>query len=55
MVLRINDIAPDFTAQTTHGEINFHSWLDGGWGVLFSHPKDFTARLHNRAWRAGGA
>lgn len=42
MVLRINDIAPDFTAQTTHGEISFHSWLDGGWGVLFSHPKDFT-------------
>ncbi|MGB2159900.1 MAG: redoxin domain-containing protein, partial [Candidatus Puniceispirillaceae bacterium] len=42
MVLRINDIAPDFTAQTTHGEINLHSWLDGSWGVLFSHPKDFT-------------
>ena len=42
MVLRINDIAPDFAAQTTHGEISFYSWLDGSWGVLFSHPKDFT-------------
>lgn len=42
MTLRINDMAPDFTAQTTHGEIRFHDWLDGGWGVLFSHPKDFT-------------
>ena len=42
MVLRINDLAPDFTAQTTHGEIGFHDWLDGSWGVLFSHPKDFT-------------
>ena len=42
MSLRINDEAPNFTAQTTHGEINFHEWLDGQWGVLFSHPKDFT-------------
>lgn len=42
MVLRINDQAPDFTAQTTHGEIGFHDWLDDSWGVLFSHPKDFT-------------
>ena len=42
MGLRINDIAPDFTAQTTHGEIAFHDWLSDGWGVLFSHPKDFT-------------
>jgi alkyl hydroperoxide reductase subunit AhpC len=42
MVLRINDIAPDFTAQTTHGEITFHDWLGDSWGMLFSHPKDFT-------------
>lgn len=42
MALRINDIAPDFTAQTTRGEIGFHKWLGSSWGVLFSHPKDFT-------------
>ena len=42
MSLRINDEAPNFTAQTTHGEINFHDWLGDQWGVLFSHPKDFT-------------
>jgi len=42
MSLRINDIAPNFTAMTTHGELNFHDWLGDGWGVLFSHPKDFT-------------
>ena len=42
MSLRINDIAPNFKAQTTHGEIDFHEWLGDQWGVLFSHPKDFT-------------
>ena len=42
MALRINDIAPDFTASTTHGRIHFHSWLGDGWGILFSHPKDFS-------------
>ena len=41
MALRINDTAPDFTAQTTRGEISFHAWLGSSWGVLFSHPKDF--------------
>ena len=42
MSLRINDVAPNLTAQTTHGELDFHEWLGDQWGVLFSHPKDFT-------------
>jgi alkyl hydroperoxide reductase subunit AhpC len=42
MTLRIDDIAPDFDAMTTHGRIRFHDWLGDSWGVLFSHPKDFT-------------
>jgi len=41
-VLRINDTAPDFTAETTQGTIHFHDWIGNGWAILFSHPKDFT-------------
>jgi len=42
MSLRINDEAPNFTAETTQGTVNFHDWIGNGWAVLFSHPKDFT-------------
>ena len=42
MALRINDTAPDFTAETTEGPIDFHDWIGDGWAVMFSHPKDFT-------------
>jgi thioredoxin-dependent peroxiredoxin len=42
MVLQIGDTAPDFTAETTQGTVNFHDWIGDGWAVMFSHPKDFT-------------
>ncbi len=42
MPLRLGDDAPDFTAQTTEGTVRFHEWLGDGWGILFSHPADFT-------------
>jgi alkyl hydroperoxide reductase subunit AhpC len=42
MSLRINDEAPNFTAETTQGTIDFHQWIGDGWAILFSHPKDFT-------------
>ena len=42
MTLRINDVAPDFTADSTQGVIRFHEWIGDNWAVFFSHPKDFT-------------
>ena len=42
MTIRLGDTAPDFTVETTEGTIEFHQWLGEGWGILFSHPKDYT-------------
>jgi alkyl hydroperoxide reductase subunit AhpC len=42
MAIRLGDEAPNFTADTTEGTVNFHEWLGDGWGILFSHPKDYT-------------
>ncbi len=41
-VLRLGNIVPDFTAQTTMGDMHFHEWIEGKWAILFSHPADFT-------------
>ena len=52
MVLRINDVALDFAAQTTQGQLSFHDWLGDSWGVLFSHPNDshLSARPNSARW-----
>ena len=42
MTLKLNDEAPNFTANSTHGGIDFHKWIGDSWAILFSHPKDFT-------------
>ena len=51
--MKIGDTAPDFEAETSEGRIRFHDWIGDSWAVLFSHPKDFTPRLHDRAWLHG--
>ena len=54
MAIRLGDDAPDFTAETTQGDIDFHDWKGDSWAVLFSHPKDFTpcAPPSSAQWRS---
>ena len=53
MSLRINDIAPDFTAQTTQGMVRFHQWIGDSYAVLFSQPERLHAGVHHRAGQPG--
>ena len=55
MALQLGDEAPDFTADSTEGEIEFHEWLGDSWGVLFSHPEGLHPGLHDRARLHGQA
>jgi alkyl hydroperoxide reductase subunit AhpC len=54
VALRIGDVAPNFTAESTHGLIDFHAWLGDGWGVFFSHTRAFTAASASELRRAAG-